>query len=531
MLNSKSEGQMKKNKINILALSIIATMLSTASCTKDFVEINTNPITYGPTTFDPNFVLSTAQLTYTGSIDFAYETWRANLIYSGTMIQGLSSVASYWYGDKYRADNPDYLSAYWERAYDEQVKPIVDVVELTRGKDQYRNIHQVARIWKALVFARITDLYGDVPYSEAGMGYYTKALSTKYDKQEDIYKDMLKELDEAVNNLDPNGDKVSGDIIYKGDIDKWKRFGNGLMLRLAMRLTKVDETTAKTYATKAAGKTLTSNDDNAFLKHDLSGDRVTQNRNSQVLAGQDPAYSKWSKTFIDHLKSTNDPRIKVAANKVFLAMDAKMNPNFETDPSKQKGMPNGKDRQGKEFDISKDPNYTSMSDYSSPHPGMIKLDGITFILTYAECELLLAEAAQRWGIGGSAAGHFSNGLKAGITFLSQYDDALKISQADADAFANANPLTGGLQQISIQYWVHHNTTLNFYESWFNWRRTGFPILTPVVYTGNATNGTIPRRFPYPIAEEAGTNSVYFKVAAAAVPGGDKLTGRVWWDKQ
>lgn len=529
---------MKIKKLNILAFLLLTGTLSNTSCTKDFVAINTDPIAYGATNFDPNFVLSTAQLTYTGSIDFAYETWRTNLIYSGTMMQGLSTVISYWAGDKYLL-TPWYTSAYWERAYDEQVKPAVDLVEFTRSNDKYKNVHQVARIWKALIFARITDLYGDVPYSEAGMGYYSKKLSTKYDKQQDIYMDLLKEVEEATNALNPEADKITGDIIYNGDLDKWKRFGNSLILRLAMRLTKVDENTAKTYATKVIGKTFASNADNAFVQHDESGARVTQNRNSQVLVGDGGSehyYVKWSDTFINALKSTNDPRIKVAATQVWPNVDVKqyknINPNFVTDPTKQKGMPNGKDLNNNPlYAISSHPSYTSFPDYSSPHPGMIKPDGITFIMTYAESELLLAEAAQRWGIGGSAATHYANGVKAGITFLGQYDPKLAISESDANNFVAANPLVDGIKQISTQYWIHHNTALNFYESWFNWRRTGYPALTPVAYPGNATNGTIPRRLPYPTAEEAGTNSAYYKAAAAAVPGGDNLSGRVWWDKQ
>ncbi|MBL1409149.1 SusD/RagB family nutrient-binding outer membrane lipoprotein [Sphingobacterium faecale] len=526
---------MKRNKLNILALLAFAGVLTTTSCTKDFVNINTNPVAYGGENFDPNFTLTTAQLTYTGSIDFAYDTWRANLIYSGTMIQGLSTVISYWAGDKYLL-NPLYTSAYWERAYDEQVKPIVDVFEVTKNNEKYNNVHQIARIWKALIFARITDLYGDVPYSEAGQGYYKKILSTKYDKQQDIYMDLLKELDEATNALTTTGDKVTGDIIYGGDIEQWKRFGNSVMLRLAMRLTKVDESTAKAYATKAIGKTLASNTENAIIKHDNSGSRVTQNRTSQVLLGDGGAehyYVKWSDTFINALKGKNDPRIKVAVTNLWMSEDNKtQNPGYITDATKQKGMPNGKDLNSKvEYAVSAHPSYTTMAEYSSLHPGMIKSNGITFILTYAESELLASEAAQRWGIGGSAATHYANAVKAGITFLGQYDDRLAISEEDASAFVNANPLTEGLKQISNQYWILQNTALNFYESWANWRRTGYPELTPVVYPGNATNGTIPRRFPYPTAEEAGTNKEYYKAAAAAVPGGDNLSGRVWWDKQ
>lgn len=526
---------MKRNKFKIYSLSLLMGIAAMSSCTKDFVKINTDPVNYGPTNFDPNFTFSTAQLTYTGSTDFAYETWRANLIYSATMMQGMSTVVSYWAGDKYLL-TPWYTSAYWERAYAEQVKPIVDIVELTRDKEQYKNLHQAARIWRALIFARITDLYGDIPYSEAGQGYYQKNLSAKYDKQQDIYMDLLKEVEEATAALDINADRITGDVVYGSDIAKWQRFGHSLTLRLAMRLTKVDDATARSYVEKVAGKTLSSNADNAFLKHDETGARITQNRNSQVLlgdGGQEHYYVKWSDTFIDALKSTNDPRIKVAVTQLWMNDGNKdQNTAFVTDPAVQKGMPNGKDLNNNPlYAISSDPSYTSFSDYSSPHPGMIKRDGITFILTYAESELLLAEAAVRWGIGGDASTHYANALKAGITFLGQYDGALTISETDANNFVAANPLTGGIKQISEQYWIHQNTALNFYESWFNWRRTGYPILTPVNYPGNATEGTIPRRFPYPTAEEAGSNAAYYKAASAAVPGGDNLSGRVWWDKQ
>jgi len=527
--------KMKTKSLKIMGLILVTGAAIFQSCTKDFEQINTDPVAYGPTNFDPNFTFSTAQLTYTGSIDFAYETWRANLIYAGTMMQGLSSVVSYWAGDKY-LNTPWYTSAYWERAYAEQVKPIVDVVEVTKTNPKYKNLHQVARIWKALVFARLTDLYGDIPYSEAGQGYYMKNLSTKYDKQQDIYMDMLKELEDAVSKLDAAADQVSGDVIYDGNLDKWKRFGNSLILRLAMRLTKVDEATAKAYATKVIGKTLQGNGENAFLKHDESGARVTQNRNSQVLlgdGGQEHYYVKWSDTFINALKSKNDPRINVAVSKLWMSDGVKeMNPNYVSDPAQQKGMPNGKDLgNNPAYRIGSHPSYTTMPDYSSPHPGMIKRNGITFILTYSESELLSAEASQRWGIGAAASTYYKNGIKSGITFLGQYDPALAITDAAAEAYANAHPLTEGLKQIGIQYWLHQNTALNFYESWANWRRTGFPELVPIVYSTSDTQGQIPRRFPYPVSEAANSNAEYYKAAGAAIPGGDNLTGRVWWDKQ
>jgi hypothetical protein len=532
---------MKTNIFNKYSLVALMGILLGTACTKDFKDINTNPVAYGPNSFDPNYVLTSAQLNYAGSIDFSYDTWRGNLIYGSTMMQGLSTVVSYWAGDKYML-NEGYTAAYWGTsavgAYIEQVRPIIDVVESTRGKAKYTNIHNVARLCKALILSRITDLYGDVPYSEAGQGYYKSSYTPKYDSQQSIYTDLLKEVEEASNALDAGGDKVTGDIIFGGDIPKWKRFSNTLLLRMAMRLTKVEENTAKAYAQKVIGKTMINNDDNAFIKHDLSGARVTQNRNSQVLlgdGGQENYYTKWSKTFIDLLKATNDPRLaKVAVTKLFPSESGKdQNPAFDANPAVQKGMPNGKDLSGiAGRDVRQDASFTTFPDYSSPNPGMIKRDGLTFIMTYAESEFLLAEAAQRWNIGGSAAAHYKEGLKAAITYLGQYDANMAITEGVADNYATANPYNTaiGLQMINTQMWLHTNTMLDFYESWCNWRRSGYPVLTPVVYPGNATGGTIPRRFPYP-ADEAAKNGANQSAAAALINGGDKLTGRVWWDKQ
>ncbi|HTI09479.1 MAG TPA: SusD/RagB family nutrient-binding outer membrane lipoprotein [Puia sp.] len=530
---------MNNSLIKLTGLLCLVGLLGTG-CTKSFDKINTNPASYNQTNFDPNFMLTSAELGYTGSTDFAYDTWRANLIYCSTMMQGLSSVVSYWAGDKYLL-NSDYTAAYWgfssDAAYPEQIKPIVDVVQSTIGKDKYKNLHQIARILRALMLERITDLYGDVPYFNAGMGYYNGDFFPKYDSQDSIYADLLKEVDEATTALDPAGDQPSGDVIYKGNIASWQKFGNTLLLRIAMRLVKADAATAKTYAQKVVGKTFTANADNAFVLGDATGGRATQNRNSQILlgdGGQENFYCRWSKTFIDMLKSAGDPRLgKVAVTNLYVNDGTKVqNPGANADPSVQKGMPNGKDLSGIPGQtIGTDPSFTTFTDYSSPAPALIKRDGPTFILTYAESELLLAEAVQRGFITGDPAQHYHDGVKAAITYLSQYDPAATISDATAETFVTANPYNAanGLQQINTQYWLHVTTMLDFYESWSNWRRSGFPVLTPVVYPNNATNGTIPHRFPYPLAE-ANTNPVNYKAAHDAVPGGDLLTSHVWWDK-
>jgi hypothetical protein len=511
-----------------------------AGCTKKYEAINTDPSSYNQTNFDPNFMLTSAELGYTGSTDFAYDTWRANLIYSSGIIQGLSSVIGYWQGDKYLL-NSDYTAAYWgfssDGAYPEQIKPIVDIVESTVGKPQYKNLHQIARLLRAMMLERVTDLYGDVPYFNAGMGYYNKDFFPKYDPQDSIYANLLNEVSDATTQLDPNADQPSGDVIYKGNTGQWQRFGNTLLLRIAMRLVKVDPATAQAWVAKVVGKTMQSNADNAKVNGDATGGRATQNRNSQILlgdGGQENFYTRWSATFINMLKSDNDPRLgKIAVTDLYVDdQTKKQNSAANADPAVQKGMPNGKDLSGIPGQtIGSDPSFTSFTDYSSPSPALIKRDGPTFFLTYGESELLLAEAAARFSVGGDPAQHYHDGVKAAITYLGQYDPAAAIADVDAESFVAANPYApaNGLQMINTQYWILTNTMLDFYESWCNWRRSGFPVLTPVNYPGNATNGTIPRRFPYPLAE-ANTNPANYNAAHSAVPGGDLLTSRVWWDK-
>ena len=536
---------MKKTILRYSALISVGLLLSTG-CTKNFQKLNTDPTAFATTNYDPNYLLTTAQLNYTGSQDFSYDTWRADLIYCSDMIQGTATAIGYWAGDKYLLANTDYTAAYWESpgggdgAYSEQVKPIVDVVESTKGVAKYNNLQQVARIMRALIFERITDLYGDVPYSEAGEGYYKKILFPKYDAQKDIYTDMIAEVKDAISKFNTQGDAVTGDAIYHGDLAKWTRFGNSLILRMGMRMSKVDPATAKTVVASVVGKTMIEGDD-AYVKNDAAGGRPTVNRVSQVLlGGPENQYVKWSETFIDLLQGKTkrtdpvsalpDPRLAVIS---VVHADIGV-AGGDNNPADQKGQPNGYDLSGTPgLTLGSAPGFTALGDYSNPSTNLIGLGVPTFIFTYGESELLLADAAERFSIGGDAATHYKNGVEGAMTYLSIYNAAATISKTDADKWITANPYVAGetgLKMINTQYWELTNTMMDFYESWSNWRRTNYPTLVPVNYPGNATGGTIPRRFPYPLYEAA-SNPNNYTPAHNAVPGGDNLAGRVWWDSK
>jgi hypothetical protein len=503
---------------------LLSGILQLGSCKKsDFTSTNTDPASSVAGNYQPNYLLTTTQLNYTGSTDNAFEILGTEIGGVALFIQHMASLSNVFYGDKYLL-NPGGWGAYFDRAYTYDVKYAVDLVEFTRGNPQYKNLYQVARIMKAMVFERLTDAYGDIPYSQSGLGYYDRIYSPKYDRQKDIYTDLLKEVEQATDSLDENGDIPSGDMFYSAKSDPiayWRRFGNSLLLRMAMRLTKVDPATAQAYVTKVQGKTMTSNDDNALVPHNSDGGLYTQSRIAVCFAPSGiRQYGKLSKTFVDFLKSNGDPRLSVLSEL----------PDGTTDTSVQFGLPNGYDESASPTTgITHYHGYLgSQAYYSQPASLLVDYSAPSFILTYAESELLLADAAVRWGIG-DAPSHYQNGVLAAITELSAYGTAATISDADAQTWYANHPYdpANGLEMINSQFWIA--TFFNEYEAWSNWRRTGFPILTSVNYHGNVTQGAIPRRLAYPLSERQSNTANYNAAVAASLPNGDNLTSRMWWD--
>ncbi len=160
------------------------------------------------------------------------------------------------------------MSILWELNYPNEILNIADAVNRSKDDPKKQNLHNICRIMKVYVFARLTDLYGDIPYSEASAGYSKGIVHPKYDKQADIYDDFFKELTEASSALDPSKDQVAQDQFYKGDIAAWKKFANSLHLRLAMRLVKRDEEKAKAEAQKAFARGVFSrNEDVCKMTH------------------------------------------------------------------------------------------------------------------------------------------------------------------------------------------------------------------------------------------------------------------------
>lgn len=521
-----------------------AAVLGTTSCSESYLDqVNTNPNAASAANLDPNYLLTDGQLTFAN-------TGYTQLLYQAPAIQALASTFNYYgNGDKYV--NAGGFTGYQARIFNEgytalsRLQQAISVAN-TQSSARYVNVIAISNIMKVMIFQRITDAYGDIPYSQAlqaAQGIVTPA----YDKQQDIYPALLTQLESAINSLDANGAKATGDLLYKGDVAQWKKLGYSLMVRVAMRMTKANPTLAKTYTEKAAAAgTLASTSDNAIVQTDAAnGD--TQNANAGALFTTDDFREvKWSKTLIDYLRNTNDPRLSTIAEIPQAGAAANANQALVGDntAANQRGLPNGYDLTNGNFDIRKRSDYPGptgtgtdlapLGNYSRPRLSVyIKRNAPNFLLTYAETEFLLAEAATRgWSVGANAATHYANGLRSAMESLAQFDaTTATISSATINAYVIANPLQASnqLKQINEQYWLETSTTFNFIEGWNNWRRSDFPQLTPVNYPGNVTNGTIPRRMIYP-ATEISNNPSGYQSGVASLNGGDLLTSRVWWDK-
>lgn len=527
---------------------LLAGVTFASSCTKNFDEVNTDPYKATSENFNPNFLMSQAQIQFS-------QTGYDQLLFQSMWMQSLASTFDYYAnGDKYvlRGSGTGYYNRTWNRGYG--ALTLVDEMKaLVQGKAQYSNLDACGTILRAMFIQRITDLYGDAPYSQEGQAK-SGNVTPVFDKQQDIYKAILSQLDAATAALDLNKDKPSSDLFYGGDISKWKRLGYSLMLKAAMRLTKVDPATAKTYAEKAyAAGTMTSIADNAKVLTDNANGNSNSNSDA-LLVTDDFREVRWGKTLIDFMKTSNDPRIsavaEISSGTGKAANEDRGTPGINT-ASLQIGMPNGYDQNGGATDISKAPNYpgTSPADpnvkndaaapdgkYSRPRL-LVYADrsSANILYTYGESELLLAEAAVRGWNTGSAATHYANALAADMRSLTQLNATPQavVSDNDIASYVSKNPLSGttatALQQINMEYYVVTSTTFNFNETFANWRRSGYPVLTPVTYPGQYITGSIPRRMPYPITLPQ-TNGANYQAAVSA-QGPDNFATRVWWDKQ
>ncbi|MEP7256937.1 MAG: SusD/RagB family nutrient-binding outer membrane lipoprotein [Flavitalea sp.] len=470
-----------------------------AGCTKNFDSINTDPRLVGSGIASPSLILTKVQKESVFNLmeqDSRLEVYTG---YTGHTTTTNALIKGPW-------DEP------FGTFYTSFIVNISEAVRLSADDEKLANINAAARIWKVWLFSRLTDLYGDIPYFSAAKNVNEVDPAPAYDKQQDIYNDFFKELKEAVDVLkaDDGSRKAMGnqDLLYKGDIASWIRFGNSLRFRLAMRVRYADPALAALNVQEVINDELiTDNSQNALIKAGDANQPSNENKNPYFngIAGGAKEFRWASFTLAENLTKLNDPRASVFIKPssvgdyfgIFLCIST-------DEKAVNIGRPDNSDSEL--GDIAWRPDFTFR------------------LLTAPEVYFLRAEAALEGITTEDANDQYFAGIDASM-------DYFNIAGADkTDYLASAAGSLSGtseekLEMIITQKWLAN--FLQFDEAYADFRRTGYPR----IYVGHApsdTNGEVPRRIQYPLSEYNSNNAKVME-AVGRLSGGDNLTSKVWWD--
>lgn len=498
--------------MTITRLSVVLAALTalTTACKTDLTGLNTNP--NSPT-------IAPAGSLFTNATQTMVARW-SNV---GATLSGAAlfaqHIAQVQYIDEDRGHiRATAIDAFNANAYSADLEDYQKVQVMGKASNSAATWAPAA-VMQSWDFQTLTDMWGDIPYSQALQGDVAGGyLSPVYDPQKDIYYGLLKTLTDASTALKtaPSTDVGLGaaDVIYRGDLLKWQKFSNSLRARLALRMSKADAAKAATELSAAfAAGVMTSNADNAQLT--WPGDGVYDNPLSVNFATRDD--HRVSKTLLDTMNALADPRVKVYAQPT------------KADPTKYVGLQNGLD------------NVTANTFFNTTsRPGAIFYPGATtygtfgtsagkktpsYIMTYAEVSFIQAECTER-GLGGlsGAAAYYNAGVTASI--LQWGGTAAEAAAYLAQPGVAYKGGATGLQQIGLQKWIALYT--QSMEAWSEWRRTGNPSTVKMGPFAYSDVQQVPRRFPYP-SGELSTNAVNL-AAAIARQGPDTYATRIWWDK-
>lgn len=551
-----------------ITIITMACALFFASCSDEYMEnMNTDPSKAA--TIDPNAQLTTAQLQTYGDLSMM-EIYR-NYHYAFTQqLMGCWNTTNY--GGRHTLDNNE-MSRIWTSFYTQSLKNIIDAQYRTAEDAEKVNINSVLRIYRVYLMSIITDTYGDAPFSEAGLGFLEGKFNPKYDKQEDIYNSFFLELEDAVNKIDPTKDKVTGDLIYAGDVTKWQQLANSLRLRFAMRISNVNPTKAQTEfenALAANGGVITDASSDALIKYMTIAFSFGQeaysdyrgNSLSQLLFGNDPANnpSYLCSTFFNQLYNSGDPRTFKISRCYYDGLMSATSPDNRVDITQEmieKGIdfsprdpgayswepwPTGYDSDiCAELAVNNPSVTATMAREVEPKlaNNFLKSDNPGVVMTSAEVKFLMAEATvKKWNVGSvSAEDLYKQGVRAAMDFLTDNYGCTATTDAEFDAFIQDKGAFGHtdnqkLEAINTQAWILHFT--NPAECWANVRRSGYPKLkSPAEYGFGQylTGGTeIPVRLCYPVLESS-YNKKSYNEAIERMGGTDNWHSLLWWDTE
>lgn len=523
---------MKRNSFikNISLFAVAVSLIALGACTKNFNSLNTNP--NSPQNVPTSYLLSCAEK---GLMDFSWDRWwnasngmtlaqyyAENTYTTETQYLFRSNITEQYWGNLYGSGLNDPGGGNVVVAGMKSLQTIIDECNKTplayASSGYVPNQKAVSTILEVWTFQNLTDIWGDIPFSQALKD--VQNTQPKYDKQSDIYNGLFSMLDSVNAWISTSKTDLAGDLIYNGNMTQWQKFANSLRLRLAIRIADVNSTLAGqqiNIAMNAPNGIFASNADNAIFAYISSAPNYNPLYYDRFVNGRTDFCA--SKTIVDVMNNLGDGRIGYYFDSVagagtggtYTGRPFGQSPaDAGLTPVPTVSQPSG----------SASPAATSIPAYPSlaaTAPGVY--------LDYAETQFILAEAVERGYIGGSAQSYYDAGIDASYNWWTGSP-----APAAYHAQANVNYTTlkaGGMtykQIIGTQKWLA--LYMQGYEGWIEWRRLDFGILVNPV-DGFLVGSSIPVRMLYPYNEAqldpAGYN------AAISDQGADLQSTKVWWD--
>ena len=488
-------------KLSLVKRVFIAITLCVAffGCTESFEELNTNP--NAPTSVPTSYLLTQGQRALVNGFLGQGGVSELGVHY----IQHLSQT-QYSNVTRYSDVNSSFYGFYTGGLAD--LQEIITINEdperATLASATGPNINQiaVAKILQSWAFMSMTDIWGDLPYSQSLKG--VEFVLPAYDTQEDIYRGLVAELTAAASSIVDG--PIEGDIIFEGAMDKWRRFAYSLILRAGLRVSEADPALAQEWVSLAlSGGVMESNDDLAQFAYVGTGEAANNEYFNDFQTRTDYAIST---TMTDALEARNDPRMGVFGQPTEASMLA--------NEPKVIGMPYGL-TQGESGAI-------PVTDVSFPGLSFISATSPAVLMSYSEVLFAQAEAAARGWTGSDAEALYGEAVTASMNQHGILDEAAITAYLGQDVVAYDSDIWR--ERIGTQKWI----ALYFQglEAWAEWRRLDFPELSPAPEPLETQQ--IPRRRGYPI-DETTLNSDNLDVAVERqFDGADNLDGRVWWDQ-
>jgi hypothetical protein len=490
---------------SFIHISILLLLVVSSGCIKNLEDLNNDP--NRPKSVTPGVMLGQLQYrsvssTIRAARNFTHEVMQVDAPRSSPSGLGLHRYIV----------NPG--AALWTPLYG-YLTDVEDIIKISTSlkEDNYRAIALIYRSW---IYSLLTDAYGDVPFSDA-----TKAtdgiVQPKFDSQKTIYTQILKDLDTAnsiINTtkvLTYGGDQVYNANVLTGGVNagmvKWRRFANSLRLRLLLRMLKrnvelpVQADIQKILSNPTIYPLILSNQDEAIFRFPGTFPYFNPYFNERQLEWRDGTY--FTNFFLNRLNTDNDPRRAIWARTITVGGQ-----------QVYRGIESG---------------YPSTTEYqvganSSYNDVMKTASNLGVMLPYAEVEFILAELALRgYTTGKTPKQHYENGITAsmvqwGATLPTGFLAQPTVAYNDMATFESK------LERIMMQKYIAYFFV--DYQSWFEKRRTGYPVLPRG--TGIPAANTFPSRSPYPTYLQS-LNATNLKAAVTAM-GGDNSSVKVWWEK-